>query len=125
MHGKAPNERVAWRLASAADLDAYYGERPRQTLNAVVLTLNDAPAAVIGVARQSGYAQLFSQYKPEFRPHLKSISTVRALKRVMRIVEESKLPVYAIAEKEEPESTRILTRLGFVPDNENVFRWQP
>jgi hypothetical protein len=125
MHSTAADQRVGWRCASAADIDCYYGERPRQTLRAVVLTLNGAPNAVIGIARQSGYAQLFSEYKPEFRPHLRSMSTLRALKHVMAMIEESKLPVYAIAEDKELDSVRILTRLGFVPEKENVFRWQP
>ena len=126
MHGSAGNERVSWRYATAADIDRYYGDQPPpQTLRAVVLTLNDTPAAVIGVARQDQCSQLFSEYKPEFRPHLKSMSTLRALKRVMQIVKESKLPVYALAEEQEPDSARILARLGFVPENENVFRWQP
>lgn len=125
MHGSADHERVAYRYATAADIERYYGGPQPMTLRAVVLTLNDEPAAVIGVARHECYAQFFSEYRPEFLSHLKSMSTLRALKRVMSIVEETKLPVYAIAEEEEPDSVRILSRLGFVPFEENVFRWQP
>lgn len=116
---------VAYRFASERDLIEYYSERPKQTLRAVVLTLNDQPAAVIGVARQNDCGQFFSEYKSQFRPHLKSMATLRALKQAMQIVKESKLPVYAMAEEQEPDAVRILARLGFIRENENVFRWQP
>lgn len=113
------------RFATAADIQSYYGSRPHPTMRAVVLTLNDEPVAVIGVARHESYAQFFSEYRPEFRPHLRSVPTLRAIKRAMSIVKESRLTVYAIAEEEEPDSVRILGRLGFVQYRENVFRWQP
>lgn len=123
MHSPTASERVAHRFATQADIDQYYDTQPYPTMRAVVLTLNDRPAAVLGVARHESYAQFFSEYRPEFRPYLKSISTLRAVKQVMTMVCQSKLPVFAIAEDEEPDAVRILTRLGFVAFEGNVFRW--
>lgn len=123
--GSAANERVAYRYATAADIEQFYGHPQPMTLRAVVVTLNDELAGVIGVSRHESYAQLFSEFRPGFRPHLKSLRTMRALKRVMSIVEESKLPVYAIAEEGEPDSVRLLSRLGFIAFQDNVYQWQP
>ncbi len=112
------------RFATERDVIDFYGELPEQTLRAVVLVLNNAPVALIGMARQDTYAQFFSEYRPEYRPHLKSMTTLRAIKSAMSIVKESRLPVFAVAESTEPDAVRLLTRLGFAPfGDRNVFRW--
>jgi hypothetical protein len=123
MYSPIASQRVAHRFATQADIDQYYGTQPYPTMRAVVLTLNDRPAAVLGVARHESYAQFFSEYRPEYRPYLRSIVTLRAIKQVMSMVSQSTLPVYAMAEEEEPDSVRILTRLGFVAFEGNLFRW--
>lgn len=114
---------IAYRYATAADIARYYEGRPHPTLRAVVLTLDDEPAAIVGVANEGGYGKLFSEYKPEFAPHLKSMATLRAIKLAMSLVASSRLPVVAVRDEDEPDSDRVLKRLGFVNEEEDVYRW--
>lgn len=123
MHGTAADERVGWRFATAADIDAYYGERPQQTVRAVAITLNDEVAAIIGIARHFNHARFFSEFRPQLRPHLRTFPVMRALKTAQAMIHESRLPVYAIAEETEPDATRILMRLGFILHEENIYLW--
>jgi hypothetical protein len=88
------------------------------------MTIDGEPSAIIGLARWAGYAQFFSEYREPYRRHLKSMVTLRALKLAMQMVEETPLPVYAVAEETEADSVRVLTRLGFVPVTENVYQWR-
>jgi hypothetical protein len=114
---------IGYRFATAADISRYYEGRPHPTLRAVVVTLNEEPAAVVGLANEGLHAKFFSEYKPEFAPHLKSMPALRALKLAMTFVTASRLPVVAVADDEEPDSHRILTRLGFEHEDEDQYRW--
>jgi hypothetical protein len=116
---------IGYRFATAADISRYYEGQPHPTLRAVVLTLNDEPAAVIGLATEGLHAKFFSEYRPEFRPYLKSMTCLRALKQAMTFVSASRLQVLAVPEETEPDSHRILTRLGFVQEDEETYRWVP
>lgn len=118
---------MTYRFATAADLDAYYGERPAQTVRAVILALDDEPAAVVGLANEGGYYKLFSEYKPQFKPYLRSMTTLRAIKAVMRMIKQARLPVVAVEQPNEPDSPRLLARMGFVFHNDSdsgaVHEW--
>jgi hypothetical protein len=102
--------RLASRLATAADIEAFYGHPWPTTLRAVVLVLEEKPVAVIGLSREGAAQKLFSDTKPEIEPYLaaKSMTVLRALKRVMGWVEASRLPVLAVA-----DNPPLLERLGF------------
>lgn len=122
------NQRVAFRLSTAADIDAYYGSRPPQTVRALTLTLDHEPAAIIGLSNEGGYLKLFSEYKPGFRPYLRSMTTLRAIKAMMTMIEQSALPVVAITQLGEPDSSRVLERLGFecygITDEGDLYEWR-
>ena len=111
---------LACHPATQEDILAYFGEPQRMTLRALVVTLNGTPAGLIGIARQGRMARLFSEFRPELRPYLKSITALRAIKSAAAAVKRSRLPVYAIAQEDEPDAPRILTRLGFVPHETQV-----
>jgi phosphoglycolate phosphatase-like HAD superfamily hydrolase len=123
MHGAVADERVGWRFATAADINAYFGEPPDETMRALVFTLNDEVAGVIGIARQWDSARFFGEFNEEFRKHLRSIPALRAIKQVQNWIRQSVLPVYVIAEETEPDAVRFLTRLGFVPFEDNILKW--
>lgn len=127
-HDLDADQRVGYRLATASDIDAYYGSRPIQTIRAVVLTLNDAPSMIFGLAYEGRHIKAFSEYKPEYKPYLRSMATLRAIKAVMRWVEQSRLPVVAVAQPDEPDSPRFLERIGFVflypADDGDVYEWR-
>jgi hypothetical protein len=123
MYGAVAKERVTFRFAKAEDIDAYYGSRPAQTLRAIVIQLDGRVTGLIGVARHVDHARFFSEFREELRPHLRALPVMRAIKRAQGLIRESPLPVYAIAEETETDSVRILTRLGFVHYQENIYTW--
>lgn len=92
-------------------------------MRAVTITGDDKPLGLIGVACWQDHARYFSEVKPELEPYLRHTTVLRAIKKSIKLVSESALPVLAIAEDE--RSPVLLTRLGFKPIDENneVFRW--
>jgi hypothetical protein len=123
VYGAVAKERVTSRFATAEDIDRYYGSRPEQTVQAMVIQLDGQVVGLIGVARHMDHARFFSEFRAELRPHLRALPVMRAIKRVQGIVRGSRLPVYAIAEETEVDAARILTRLGFVHHQENIYTW--
>jgi hypothetical protein len=123
MHGAAPDQRLSWRFATAADIQQFYGGAQHPTMRAVVIELDGAVTAIVGLARRADHAQFFSEFREQLRPHLKRLPIMRAIKQVQAFAKESRLPVLAVAEETEPDAVRILSRLGFEHHAENVFRW--
>ena len=89
------------------------------SVQAYVIRLDGEPVGIIGLARGKGPAQLFSEYKPELEPYLKSMTTLRMIKAAMRMVANHRGAIYAIAR--DSEGVRVLTKLGFVRDEGDVF----
>lgn len=113
------DQRLTYRLAAAADLVRFYGEPQLQTIRAVVVLKGDEPMVVIGVANRKDCATLFSDYKPEAYEFRHSITVLRAIKKAMQLVKDSKRVVYAIRQ----EGTDLLVRLGFEHVSGEVYRW--
>ena len=55
----------------------------------------------------------FSQMKDELRPHKKA--RARAARLLQQMVREFGRPVYAVADRNEPTSQKLLEKLGFKP----------
>jgi hypothetical protein len=111
---------IAWRYATAADILEFYGKLPRQTIRAIVLTRNGVPEVIGGVARDAGGVQrFFSDHTESIVPHLKSITAMRGLKALMKLVKGYPGVVLAIAQDDVGE--KLLTRLGFVHIDEDVY----
>ena len=74
-------------------------------------------------------ASLFCHFDEALRPHLKSITVMRLLKKVEASFKARGLPVYAIREKSEPKAEAMLKRLGFTPatevDGDEIWEWTP
>ena len=100
---------IEWRFATAADIDTYYGERPEVTVRAVVALLDGVPMAIAGLELRGDRAIAFSEFKPEFEPHLKDITVLRAVKAAQRMFRESRLPVIVCTTSNPP----LMERLGF------------
>lgn len=94
----------------------------------MILTLDGNPAAIVGLANEGSYWKLFSEYKPEFKRYLQSMATLRAIKKVILMIGDCRLPVVAVTQPNEPDSPRLLERLGFVFHNESeegsVYEWR-
>lgn len=114
------DERLTWLAASAADIDAYYGERPRQTMKALVIKKGERPVAIIGMVMDKQIMRAFSESVPELEPHLRSMTVLRAIKAAQRMFSESVRPVFAVRGSD----SGILERLGFVPVDSDLYRWK-
>lgn len=106
------------RSATAADIIAFYGHPWPTTLRAVVLVLDEKPVGVIGLSREGNHQKLFSDAAPELEPYMRSITVMRGLKKVMRWVETSQLPVVAVA-----DNPPLLEKLGFECLDGDVYLW--
>ncbi len=110
---------IAYRPATTADVEKYFGELPAETLRVIAITLDDEPVGLVGMAVERGRFRAFSEYKPALEPHLRSITVARAIKAAQSMYAQAKLPVYAIQEC----GSAILARLGFQPISDGVYLW--
>ena len=93
---------------------------PKESIQAFVVTLDDEPEGIIGIAKDKTESRLFSEYKPALSPYLRSMPVLRLIKKVMRLVEDHRGVVYAVAQHD--EGKRLLERLGF-EDCGEYFIW--
>lgn len=110
---------IAWRFASAADIERYYGERPSETMRAIVIEMDGVPAAIIGMALERTRMRAFSDYTPELAPFLKSMPVLRAIKAAQRMFAEASQPVVAVREG----CSGLLERIGFVHVDGDTYLW--
>lgn len=113
MRDQHDDARVTVRYATSADVEAYYGYRPQQTVRALVAEMNGKPVGIIGVSREHSCSKIFSEYGPELKGKLKCMAILRAIKVVMGWAIQSPLPVVAVAQPQEEGAPRLLRRLGF------------
>jgi hypothetical protein len=102
------------RPATAADIAEFY---PTMTssFRAWVAELDGRPEGIIGIALLRPIACLFSTFRDALKPYLKHPAVLRLIKKAQAAVKACSAPVAAAIDPEEPESPKILTRLGFKP----------
>jgi hypothetical protein len=110
--------RLTWDYATSADIDDYYGERPHETLRAIVVKLNGMPAGLLGLAKEADRDRAFTEYKPELEPYLKSIVVGRAIQALLKWVKASRVPVYALSDRDD-----VLTKYGFKHIQGEYYEW--
>lgn len=97
------------------------------TVKAQVIRLDGAAAAVVGLSYNGHQVVLFSDYKPSFKPYIKSMAVLRAIKKVHAMMKASRAPIYAVADEGEMQSPDLLARLGFEYIGESsegdVYQW--
>ena len=113
------------RLATGADVDAYFGFRPQNSLKAYVALLDGEPMGLVGVSRetywQGGYGKYFADFKDELQPYLRSIPIMRAVKKSLKWCDEYRGPMISIAQH--AEGCRMLHRLGFEHMEGAYYAW--
>lgn len=109
---------LTWTHATAADIDAYYDGRPRETMRAICIKLDGVPVAIIGLAKEATRDRAFSEYRPAMQPYLRSITVGRAIMAFVKWLHESRVPVYAIS-----EGTGLLERIGFQQVSGEIYEW--
>lgn len=109
---------IAYRFATAADIDGYYGERPDVSIRAIVVLLDEKPAGIVGLELRGDRAIAFSEFKPELEPHMKSITVARAIKAAQVLFRAARVPVIVVNTSNPP----LLERLGFTEFAPGVHR---
>lgn len=119
---------MTFQLATASDVLRFYGERPPQTLRAIIIVQDGEPVGIIGLASENGFGKMFSEYKPFLKGKLRCMMILRAIKLAMSFAERCPMPVVAIAQPDEPHSPQLLERLGFEfyqpSDEGDVYLWR-
>lgn len=114
------DQRVTWSVATASDIDAFYGERPCQTMKAIVIRRGCHPVGIIGMVLDKHVMRAFSEYVPEFEPHLRSMAVLRAIKAAQQMFSATTWPVIAMRGSD----CEILKRVGFELVEGDVYRWR-
>ena len=117
---------ITTRPATIEDVRRFYPEHSC-SFRAWVAEMDGVPEGIIGLALSRPLACMFSTFNEALRPHLKCVTVLRIIKQAERAVKESRVPVIALAESDEPTAPGILTRLGFksagVTGDGEVFVW--
>jgi hypothetical protein len=116
---------VEIRTATQKDAEMFYGGKPLVSMRAYVAVLDGEPIGIGGVCRQDNHMVCFSEMKPEMRKHKKDI--VRGYHKIFEIVRMYNT-VFAIANRNEKNAKKLITRLGFElvdmnSGGEEVYRW--
>lgn len=119
---------LAARPATAADVKAFYPEMT-SSFRAWVCEIDGEVQGIIGVALLRPIACMFSMFREPLRPHLRSLTVLRLIKKAEAAVKASKVPVRAVAEPGEPTAPAMLERLGFEyagrVDSDEIYTWVP
>lgn len=83
------------------------------SVRAWVCEIDGVPEGIIGLALLGSASCLFSSFREPLRAHLRSLTILRLIKKAESAVRGSRVPVWAIADPDEPTAPGILKRLGF------------
>lgn len=120
------------RPATQSDVREYYEGDPPISMRAWVAVLDGKVVGIAGVAygglaRVQDRPEAFSQFKPELEPYLTSAPIRRAIRRVVKMIRETRPGPVAIASRKHPGAPALLARLGAqrIGSHElgEVFQW--
>ena len=107
--------------ASPEQIALFYGRVP-VTMTAFCLARDGRPVGLFGLEWHKGYRIAFSSLLPEGRLYKKHI--LKCGKLLVELIKESRFPVFAVRDKNEPTSDALLRHLGFEPHDNEVYLWQ-
>lgn len=115
--------RPELRLATAADVEAFYGHKPESTMRGYVAMLDGRPVGIGGITYKCGVLCAFSEIRDELRPY--KVSIMKFGRKIVQLFGDA--PGMAVASRDEPGSERFLTALGFehvaTLDEGELYRW--
>lgn len=116
------------RSATTADVNRWH-PGVTASFRAWVCEVDGEPEGIIGFALTRPFACMFSAFTETLKPHLRSLTVLRIIKRAEAALGQITLPVLAIAQDDQPTAPQILQRLGFVPvgefDGAQIYQWNP
>ena len=104
---------TTFRRAAQADAEAYYKGRPIVSFRGWVAEQDGSPVAIGGVSYEGGVPMAFSEMTDAFRKSRKDVA--RGCRILMEMVDNTKGPVYAVADPNEPTASYLLMKLGWLP----------
>lgn len=102
-----------FRVATLADALEFFGGYPPARFRGFVAVMDGAVVGIGGVYYHGGVMVAFSDLKPEIRKHKKIIA--KGCRLLCKFFEELNMPVYALANENEPTAPYLLAKLGFKP----------
>lgn len=105
--------KTTFRRATTTDAEAYYAGRPVVSFRGWVAEQDGKPVAIGGVSYIDGAPMAFSEMTDAFRKNKKDIA--RGCRILMEMIDNTKGPVYAVADPNEPTSAYLLLKLGWLP----------
>lgn len=97
--------------ATEADLLEYYGVRPKYSVRALAVKIDDRVVAIAGLAIHEDRMTAFSDMRDELRPY--KLTIMKTAKALMKLIDRHGVNVMAIASEDEPNSLAFLQRIGF------------
>ena len=107
------------RQATRDDLVRWFGSVPA-TMRALVVDDGGDVIGIAGLALMADHVQAFSAMKPALRGKTFVLAKVAVMFKAM--LADASGAVQAVCSEEEPESPDLLSKLGFVPVYDGVWR---
>ena len=104
---------TTFRRATQADAEGYYKGRPVISFRGWVAEQEGAVVAIGGISYVDGAPMAFSEMTDSFRKSRKDVA--RGCRILMEMVDNTKGPVYAVADPNEPTASYLLLKLGWLP----------
>ena len=101
----------------------FYGKPPPSLIRGYAGLIDGRVVGVGGVVFMGDYWLAFCDLKDEARGNLRVICKTAVKVRAM-IATRCRLPVIAFQDSSEPTAPGFLKHMGFVQDEEGVWRWQ-
>lgn len=109
------------RQATEADLRRWFDGKVPVTMRAYVCDHEGELLGLFGIAMCRDHAQAFSDYRPGMRDF--EFTMGRAALQFAGMLARMTVPVLAVCSKREPTAPRLLERLGFVHQQDEVWRY--
>lgn len=101
------------RPATAEDARTFYGGAPKMSFRGFVAELDGELVGLGGVYYQNGVPIAFTEIRPAMRPYRKAIA--KGCRMIVKLLDDLRGPVYAVACSTEPTAPYLLAKLGFKP----------
>lgn len=106
------------RIATPEDLVDFYGATPKESIRAIIFFDSGGKIVAIGgVKRERGRLVSFSEKKAGAT--LSKMTIGRFARVVMEMIRTYKVPIWAAAERQGPETARLMKHYGYVHEASN------
>lgn len=104
--------KVSFEHATTKNIKEFYGRLPDRSLRGWVLFLDGKAVGACGIMYELDHRLAFSDIGDTLRPYKREIA--KAIRLVEGLCDETKGPVTAYVDEDEPTSKQLLGKLGFI-----------